>query len=510
MKLTVVRDGIVEEVFLKEGECVQDGLARLGESFVAPCGGNGTCGKCRIKVLKGYLPVTSKELRLLKEEQINEGIRLACQAYIAQDVTIEIEKTQEYEVLTNTVISKNCCEYKEQSKYGVAIDIGTTTIAMELIEIASGEVLESIGELNRQSCYGADVISRIAAYNQGKGDELRKIIREQLEKMMQKLSQKNIAKIVIAANTTMIHILMGYECNTLGVYPYEPVNINTIRINSRQLFGEKVSNCDVVILPGISTYIGADITAGLLSCGFDNAQKVSVFIDLGTNGEMAIGTKNRILVSSAAAGPAFEGGNISCGIGSVPGAVSSVDIVHGMAKVKTIQEKEPVGVCGSGVLELTSELLVNHLIDETGLLHEDYQEEGFPVMLARIGEIVFLQEDIREVQMAKSAVCSALILLVKKYGIELEEVNKVYLAGGFGVCLNIKKAVQIGLIPKQWGEKIEPVGNTALKGAELVVKNDKLLDLVQNLIEVSEELTLAEEPEFGQLYMDHMFFRNFD
>lgn len=506
MKLTVIGRDRQQVISMREGLSVLQALTENKIYLTSPCGGKGICGKCKIRLVKGTLPITEADSRVLTKEQLEHGIRLGCLAYLTEDVTIEVEEEEEFEVVMNTMELPIKKHQNEDAQYGIAIDIGTTTIAMEVVDINNDEIQNSYGELNRQRSYGADVISRISACNAGDLEKLRDVVREQLCEMIQRFELESISRIVIAANTTMCHILMGYPCQTLGVYPFEPVNVNTIHTTSQDLFGDRIPFCQVVILPGISTFVGADIVSGLVTCGFSETEKVSVLIDLGTNGEMAIGTRNQILVTSAAAGPAFEGGNISCGTGSIPGAIASVEITHGMAKVKTIQDKDPVGLCGSGVLELTAELLRNDFIDETGALGEKYFDDGFPVALSRAGEVVFTQRDIREIQMAKSAVYSALTLMTKRYGVSMDDVDKVYLAGGFGFHVNIEKALEIGLLPKSWKEKIAVVGNTSLKGAELALLENDFISKAEAIVEVSSELALANDKEFSELYTENMFF----
>ncbi|SES69676.1 Uncharacterized 2Fe-2 and 4Fe-4S clusters-containing protein, contains DUF4445 domain [[Clostridium] polysaccharolyticum] len=489
------------------GETVTQVLRRNGIFPAMPCGGRGTCGKCRVKVVNGHLPVTEADNRLLTKEQRKEGLRLGCKAILTENVTIQVEEEAEYEVLCNDSKTIECQKQKEDGReLAIAIDIGTTTIALQLLDMHSGETVRSLGELNRQRSYGADVVSRISACNNGAEGELRKLIRSQIADMILRMDVKALAKIVIAANTTMCHILMGYRCETLGSYPFKPVNIKTILTSSEVLFGDQVPRCPVEIIPGISTYVGADIVSGLVTCGFAKSDRVNVLIDLGTNGEMAIGNREHILVTSAAAGPAFEGGNITCGTGSVPGAISGAKIRYGIARVETIQNKNPVGICGSGVLELAAELLKNQIIDEDGTFLEKYMEKGFPVAISSTGKIVLTQKDIREIQMAKSAVYSALCLLVKRYGAELEDVDTVYLAGGFGFHVNIEKAVAIGLLPYEWKDKIVVAGNTSLQGAKEAILKKDFLQRAEAVVNVSKEISLALEKEFNQYYMVNMHF----
>lgn len=309
---------------------------------------------------------------------------------------------------------------------------------------------------------------------------------------------------------------MGYSCETLGVYPFEPVNISTIETDFEALFAEvreEKGECKedvsipVILLPGISTYVGADISAGLLSCGFDRSETVNVLIDLGTNGEMAIGNRDKILVTSTAAGPAFEGGNISCGMGSVPGAICQVEMNGTDVTCQTIGEKPPLGLCGTGVIETAYELLKEEWIDESGMLDEDYFDEGFVLGKTPAGEkISFTQKDVREIQLAKAAVRAGLETLMLRYGVTCNDIGTLYLAGGFGFHLNLEKAAGIGLIPKELQNRAEAVGNSSLGGAAAWLTEPGAAERMERIVAVSEEVQLGSDKDFNQFYMDEMFF----
>lgn len=509
----------------EEGQTVHEIMKRNGTYQSAPCGGRGICGKCRIQVLEGELPITEQDRLHFTEEELRKGMRLGCCAYPNESLTIAMETEEQFQVVT-PLDSQNdeMATQTGENEYGFAIDIGTTTIVVELIHKKTGRIVEAAGEVNQQRAYGADVIARISSCNEGNLETLSSMIRNQLKEMMMRIWKKccasaatgtieikrKLSSIVIAGNTTMCHILMGYSCEQLGVYPFTPVNIKTIHIKSQELFGGGFPSCMVTVLPSISTYVGGDIVSGLVACGFHKHQNISVLLDLGTNGEMAIGNREHILVTSAAAGPAFEGGNISCGIGSVPGAIQAVSLVayggENHFQVKTIEEKPPIGICGSGVIETVAELLEAEIIDESGSLDEDYFDDGVLLAKTDCGEIRFTQKDVREIQMAKSAVFSALNLLVKRYGTTIEQIDKVYLAGGFGFYVNLEKAICIGLLPREWKEKIVQVGNSALQGAVSTLLNEDCITEMEKLVACSDELSLASNKEFSEMYMENMFF----
>lgn len=305
----------------------------------------------------------------------------------------------------------------------------------------------------------------------------------------------------------MGHLLMGYDCDTLGVYPFTPVNIDFIEGSFQEILGNDLLDASTVLLPGISTYVGGDIVSGLLSLGFDSREQVCLLVDLGTNGEMALGNRDKIMVTSTAAGPAFEGGNISCGMGSVAGAICSVKIEDGTVSVKTIRDQAPVGLCGTGVVETVAELVKEEIVEDSGLLDEEYFEDGFPLAKDPEGkEIVFTQQDVREIQLAKAAVRGGVETLLVRYGISYDDVHKVYLAGGFGYKLDTEKAIAIGMFPEEFQGKIEAIGNSSLAGAVEYLTEQDSRERIGKILSVSTEINLSADKDFNEFYMDSMFF----
>ena len=315
----------------------------------------------------------------------------------------------------------------------------------------------------------------------------------------------DIDHVVISGNTTMIHLLMDYDCSTLGVYPFAPVNTEFILGTAEEIIGYKQPRAEIktTILPSISAFIGGDIVAGLYALDFATNKEISLFVDLGTNGEIALGNCDRILTTSVAAGPAFEGGNISCGTGSVAGAICAVEINRNDVsdiKLNTIYNVPPCGICGTGVIETVAELLKCGLIDETGLLADEYFDIGFPLTNEQ-EPIIFTQQDIRQFQLAKAAVRTGIEVLTKEYGITMDEIDKVYIAGGFGYHLNINKAASIGLIPKELATKATAAGNTSLAGAVKFISDANASDTIQRIKNASEDIILANDNDFQELYL---------
>jgi len=310
-----------------------------------------------------------------------------------------------------------------------------------------------------------------------------------------------IGFVTIAGNTTMLHLLQNLPCGTLGVYPFTPVDITMRSCYFSDIFGDGLLNSQLLILPGISTFIGADITAGILCCSAPHDTAPSLLIDLGTNGEMALFTHNRILVTSTAAGPAFEAGNISQGTACIPGAIAKVCHLaeNNVFIYETIENASPIGICGTGVLDIAAELVCHNLADETGAFAA---ENGISIAEG----IVFTQKDMREVQLAKSAVRSGIEILLDAGGYGYNDIGKVYLAGGFGHKINIESAAILGLIPPVLKNKVVAVGNTSLGGAVHVLLNLAAEKIAVDIATHAEEINLSTHPRFNDLFMEHMMF----
>ena len=512
-EVVVHRGAETKTILVKEGESLLDAFIRQEIYISAPCGGKGRCGKCGIQVLNGNTWISDEDKKIYSEEELDAGWRLSCCLYPTEELEVSVSQSDEslFEAVGETENTEE--SGTEEAFYHVAVDIGTTTIAMSLIGGESGKVFHTVTSVNSQRAYGADVISRIQASVDGKKEELKKSIQKDLQDSMEKLlketgvSGEDVGKIVIGGNTTMGHLLMGYDCDTLGVFPFTPVNIDFIKGTEEILGTDRFGKKEVVLLPGISTYVGGDIVSGMYAYDFTEKEDVCMFIDLGTNGEMGIGNKEKILVTSTAAGPAFEGGNITWGMGSVPGAICSVKIEGTETEVKTIREEAPQGICGTGVVETAAELVREEIVDETGALDEDYFDDGFPLAKTPDGkEIVFTQKDVREIQLAKAAVRAGVETLLLRYGIKKEEVSKVYLAGGFGYKLNTDKAIAIGMIPEEWADRIVAVGNSSLSGACKYLKDENGDKTIEKQVSISEEINLSADKEFNEFYMNEMFF----
>ncbi len=547
-RITVIQNMQTNMIFeCSNQETIFEAMHRQGISYRSDCGGGGTCGKCKVQVVSGILEVTAQDKVLFTEQELRDGMRLACKAVPQEDITIISGSASDYgmkgitqgidDIQSGNTSQRNIVLEKEASadNYILGIDLGTTTLAFRLVDNPQGSTLATHIMVNPQRAYGADVVSRIKASNDGKLDPLKRLIRTALEEGINtvlhdaRLATEQLGLIAIAGNTTMVHLLMGYSCQGLGIYPFTPVTLDAIAANSAEIVpGLKARTVPVTILPGISAFVGGDIVAGLAVCGYSVTEEISLLIDFGTNGEIALGNKDRLLVTSTAAGPAFEGGNLSCGVGSIPGAINHVRINEDEIIYDTIDQQPSIGICGTGAIELVAELYRTGIIDETGLLSEEYFATGFPLLkqgerhkqedqgkqIGLNGEctnaIILTQRDIRELQMAKAAVRAGIEVLLERYGVDYAQVDKVFLAGGFGFYLDIDKAICIGLLPEEFKDKIVTVGNSSLAGAVLSGMAPDFTDRMKAVIANSQEIHLSNDEAFQALYLKHMYFGSSD
>lgn len=355
----------------------------------------------------------------------------------------------------------------------ITVDVGTTTIAMQLHR-ADGSVEDRFATVNPQVKYGADVLSRIAAAEQkAAADDMQQLVLAQLEKgVMQfhrRLKEGEQLVMVLAANTTMVYLLMGWDTRELGQAPFAASHL----LGSKT----KIAGIPCYIFPGLSAFVGGDIVAGIHACGITERNELQLLIDLGTNGEMVLGDRHRLYACATAAGPAFEGG-------------------------------VNAGMWGSDMVSLIAEMLKNQLMDQEGLIAEPYFETG-----VRIGDVCVTQEAVRAIQLAKAAIAAGIKLLCQQYGCVLADIERVVLAGGFGYYLNPADAATIGLLPQELVDKTVTGGNTALTGAvymgEKLLRGEdvmKMADIRQNASLQVHIMNLAEQTGFENIYLDAIKF----
>lgn len=447
----------------------------------APCQGKGRCGKCRVTV---------------------DGCEvLACQTTVHGDMTVQVPRSEGsgLSVFSAAQWPQGC------NGLGVALDIGTTTLAAVLVDLSSGQVLESKSMLNPQRVCGADVISRIAACGEGQlplqRDLIRTAARQLVEQLLPAAKGQPIGPMTVCGNTTMSHIFCGVDPSPIGVAPYTPVFTEMKEFPGEDL---DLPVETVFVLPSAAGYIGSDVVCGIHALG--EAPGVRLLADLGTNGELALIMDGRIVCASTAAGPALEGANIECGTGGIPGAICSVNDELGC---RTVSGQPAVGICGSGLTDLIAVLLRKGVIDETGALDEECGGE----MEARIDDQKFFlqdciwlsQKDIRQFQLAKAAISAGIETLCESVGLHCADVGTLYVAGGLGYYLAERSMLETGLIPAPFAGKLETPGNTALAGAVrcLLPEERKRVCTVASSIEICE---LTGRSDFSDRFIDAMCF----
>ncbi|MFW6306908.1 MAG: ASKHA domain-containing protein [Bacillota bacterium] len=418
-----------------------------------------------------------------------------------------------------------------ESIYGIAVDIGTTTVAIYLMDLISGDEKDVISFHNPQYQYGADVISRITyTQNNERGiKELQEILINKINLSLQELIEKNSIRRrdiyigSIVGNTVMIHTLMGLSAYSIAVSPYKPLFIQSLKINSSLLGLDINPGGYILIPPSISAYIGADIVGDMLAAEFEE-ESWTLMIDIGTNGEIVLGRGNHILACSAAAGPAFEGAGILYGMAGLPGAISEYRISDDDKKYETIGSKPALGICGSGLIDLISALYHKNIIDESGSFSnmDDMNTDTVGDIIIYKGspayrvlseeesgledDILLTQKDIRQFQMAMGAIAAGTNILIKEAGIDIDQIKKVYLAGGFGNHINPENAAAIGLIPESLKNRTIKIGNAAGMGAKLYFLNKEYREKAELLAEKVKYIELSTRPDFQEEYMKAMYF----
>lgn len=436
-----------QTVTVQKGETLFDALCKMNMVLDRPCGGTGVCGLCKVEVEKF-------------------GAVKACQFRIPGTFLVTMTQNQSF-----GVINSGTNFYTDSPIVG--IDIGTTTVAWKILY---KDKQQSGGFVNPQRMYGADVLSRIKQATEGKAFDMQKIITDSMKVEIQKgmeliwnecESEGSVCpktQIYIVGNTTMLHLLNGWDCTGLGKKPFAPVSLAT-KV-------DEIDKATITQLPGVSAFIGADIVSGIFSVQMHRAKAISLFIDLGTNGEMAIGGKGYLLATSTAAGPAFEASELA------------------------------LAIHASGIMKAFHKMRMKEVMDENGLLSDAYFTTGYSYE-----NQVITQDFIREIQMAKAAIRAGIEILMKEYQVAENEIEQVYLAGGMGYFMNPEDAIAIGLFPQSFAGKVKSVGNTGLDGAILFAKEtDSAKQDIDDIVRNTQEVLLADHPDFEALYIQHMSF----
>jgi uncharacterized 2Fe-2S/4Fe-4S cluster protein (DUF4445 family) len=561
-------------ITVKSGSNLMEVLRENNIPIQADCSGNGTCGKCKVKVLSGQPRLSEEELILLTKEEIAEGMVLGCYQKVSENIVLEIKRhgadiltdfnfpalvERKYEIIEIAGISKRPdsnlsateiinhnlgihyryslpalrqlsdllseksffalvkneeqivrIQQKKLPFYGIGVDIGTTTIVIALIDLMEEKVVSVYKSMNPQKAYGADVISRIQYITEHDKSALTNIIQEAILEGISKLMkthqilENQIAEVAIAGNTTMQYLLAGINPRSLSIAPFLTTYNDAIKVTFSDLFKDNRLSCEVDIMPVLSAYIGADIMSGLYTTDLAERSGNYLLIDMGTNGELAIKVNNRIICVSTAAGPAFEGANITCGMGSFDGAISGVAYDNHCFKLEIIGDLEPRGICGSGLIDLIAICLEEGLIDKTGRI---VQGEAIPISAENKG-IVLYQSDIRELQLAKAAIAAGIQLLLEISNCQVDDLDGLLLAGGFGHHLNVEHAIRIGLLPEGLRDKTKIIGNSSLGGSIRYLLEMGAHKKISNIKNQCEYIELSTNALFYDYFIESMNFNS--
>lgn len=510
-------DNAESKLFFQAGESLLLLCQKAGIVLSLNCGGKGICGKCKVRFLKGAPMPGISDRRFFKPDELRQGYRLGCLAKLYSDCEVVLPKKKEPDIVEDFVKVSFCLPeniIRNGRAYFVTTDIGTTTLVMQKRSVLDGSVCAVYKAVNAQKCYGADVISRMEASMHGNREDLSNLIRGQIQEGFTTLGLDDISFMVVAANTTMVHLLMGYDVSSLSKAPFLPKTLDEIETD--------IADIPTYIMPGFSAFVGGDIFSGLLALGMKNVDltsdrvfehlrdKLILLLDLGTNAEMALIRNNRLVATSAAAGSAFD---------------SIAD----------------VGIYGADIISFLYRLLQEKKIDVHGTLQGEWFEKGVPYVVDEdkdvntgIDAIYITQKHIRQMQLAKAAVRCGIDYLVEKFGCTMQEIDHVYVAGGFGYYLDIEAAFGVGLLPETFQKKTTACGNTALSGAawygyskikknlddETVVnskdqtdggtsekKETNIVNIINKYVNLDRTLiNLANEPDFSERYISYLDF----
>jgi uncharacterized 2Fe-2S/4Fe-4S cluster protein (DUF4445 family) len=499
-KITIRLHPLGKSIKVDQGVPLRDVLFDFGVEF--PCGGHGRCRACRVRLLEGRLEADSEQRSILGNEEIGRGWRLACRCCAESDAVLEIGQWD-----TAILSDESRFEFTPLDGFGIAVDLGTTTMVAQLVDLSTARILGVQSSLNPQAAHGSDVMSRIQLATSRTGlSLLRDSVRDGVGRLIDKLldllpaAGGYVRKVVIVGNSAMHHLFCGINPTPLAFYPFEYEDGGLKNFLSSSLGWRIPGEPMVYFLPCIGGFVGSDILAGIMAAGLDVSPEITGLVDLGTNGEVVFGDRGRLYCASTAAGPAFEGARIRSGMRASTGAISAVRLQDGRPVCAVIGGGAPRGICGSGLVDAVSVGLDLKIILTGGRLLRDGAEWVLepPVSL--------VQNDIRELQLAKGAIAAAIRLLLDRCGANTGSLRRVQLAGAFGNYIDKASARRIGLLDFA-PEQIVSAGNTALHGAKMALfdemgENSRMRRILDRLVHVP----LAADPHFEEIYVESMVF----
>jgi uncharacterized 2Fe-2S/4Fe-4S cluster protein (DUF4445 family) len=599
-----------KSVPLIEGRSILDALKASEVYLTASCGGKGTCGKCKVRVIEG--DVGAIEHGKLTPEERKHGLVLACRSYPKEDVTLEVPESSRLAVGEKIAVAraedlstmlrslgadikpvlatvtlhlppptlhdnvsdlerlKRALEEQgvsgihfshgfalsmadalrthgwkvtlgytdgpeaifispegEEKRYGLSVDIGTTTVVAYLVDLADGRLLDVGSTYNSQMRWGDDVITRIVHATEGGGlEELRGTVITDINDLIGAMAERHaipddaIESVTVSGNTTMTHLFWGLNPVYIREEPYIPT-LNSFPMWHGGTARLKTNpQAPVYTLPCVASYVGGDIVSGVLASGMNRSEAVSLFMDIGTNGEIAIGNKEWLVTAAASAGPCFEGSGIRHGMRATEGAVEEVKIRPGAGApdIKTIGDVKPMGICGSGMIDAIAEMFLSGIIDQKGNFLPEKSErirscaDGLEYVISgdAEGAVTLTQVDIENILRAKAAIYAGVTLLVTEVGFSLQDIQKVYIAGGFGTYLDVERAIILGMLPDLPRERFSFLGNTSVAGAYLCLLSEDMRREAEEIAAKMTYIELSVSRGFMDEYMSAMFLPHTD
>lgn len=506
ISIEIVRGGETVAVSAKTGmtlsEVMAETVGKVGHAPDLPCGGKGICLQCAVRATGELSQPSDAERSRFTRTELVDGRRLACQARVMGPARVVLDMPEEFgQIFTGdgAAVSVSAPVYKN---WGVAVDVGTTTLCARLC--GPGGAVRSVARKNPQAMFGADVISRIGAALGGNGAKLAGSVRGAVSEMLAELSGtqgigvSEIDGLVLTGNTTMLYLLTGHDPEPLSHAPFEADRVFGEFIPADSVCRGMAAGSRAYLPRCISAFVGADITAAVLASGMCRRDETALLVDAGTNGELALWHDGKLLCCSTAAGPAFEGGGITNGVYGVRGAIDRVWLEAGAFRYSTIGGTSPIGICGSGIVDATAALLETGMVDETGAFAVDGRID--------LGGIEVNARDVRAIQLAKGAVRAGIETLLQSAGVDNCQVSGLYISGGFGNYLNLQNAAAIGLIPPELLPRTRSIGNAALAGAEMLLKNGDLITEADSIASGARTVALDANPVFMDHYMRYMIF----
>ncbi len=526
-----------------KNESILAALKKNGIYLVSPCGGKGTCGKCRVKIINGKYKteITGK----FSQSDRDKNIVFACQTYPEENLTVEVLEESKLVVGDKIALSKAehlnklfkelngkispivSPDTESKQKYGVAVDIGTTTIIVYVVDISNGDIIDVGMTYNSQIRYGDDVITRIiyATENNGLG-ELRSAVVDDINDLIDtiverhKINKETIGSCVLSGNTTMAHLFWGLDTRSIREEPYIPAMSFFPLWKASEAHININSDALVYTMPCIASYVGGDIVSGVLASKMNRSPDVSLFMDIGTNGEIAIGNDEWLVTAACSAGPCFEGSGIKNGMRATEGAIETVKIKPKTSDIKlsVIGKTTPAGICGSGMIDAISEMFLAGIIDRKGKFVRSLAadkirdgEDGTEIVLYKgTKDIVLTEVDIENILRAKAAMYAGISMLIQEVGFSIDKLKHVYVAGGFGNFLNVEKAVILGMLPDLPKERFIFLGNTSAAGAYLSLLSEKLRGEAQDIARKMTYVELSTSKSFMDEYMAGLFLPHTD